>query len=208
MGIVLVTVVSRQKSGSLPAKGKKYGFVGSLIAVSSLFGLALFQVGRFHPPSRRRAITKPNQALRRRSWQNGNGPRCFLARRPAQSVSGTPRHRVSGACIFERKRCINRRTNGATLALFKESSLTSKSSPILRRSRASLNPPSTRETPRGRRRPSRPKSRTRRNARGIPLHRVKNNVLFSRVIVLRRCQGAPLCGGRVTTCCEAIDSLI
>lgn len=102
----------------------------------------------------------------------------------------------------------NRRTNGATLALFKESSLTSKSSPILRRSRASLNPPSTRETPRGRRRPSRPKSQTRRNARGIPLHRVKNNVLFSRVIVLRRCQGAPLCGGRVTTCCEAIDSLI
>ena len=106
MGIVRVTEVSRQKSRSLPAKGKKYGFVGSLVAVSSLFGLALFQVGRFHPPSRRRAITKPNQALRRRSWQNGNGPRCFLARRPAQSVSGTPRHRVSGACIFERKRCI------------------------------------------------------------------------------------------------------
>lgn len=106
MGIVRVTVVSRQKPGSLPAKGKKYGFVGSLIAVSSLFGLVLFQVGRFHPPSRRRAITKPNQALRRRSWQNENGPRCFLARRPAQSVSGTPRHRVSNACIFEQKRCI------------------------------------------------------------------------------------------------------
>ena len=177
MGIVRVTEVSRQKSGSLPAKGKKYGFVGSLIAVSSLFGLALFPVVFWRGA--------PHKAFPGRH-ATGFQTRVFLN----ESVA------------------YNRRTNGATLALFKESSLTSKSSPILRRSRASLNPPSTRETPRGRRRPSRPKSRTRRNARGIPLHRVKNNVLFSRVIVLRRCQGAPLCGGRVTTCCEAIDSLI